>query len=866
MKQKLTKVLAIVLCAFLGASILAACGPDKSLKGQYTYNSYLNASPLNWNPHAHETNADSVILQYLSEGFVERTMKLDSNGKPIMLANGFVEQYYELVMASELPKDVTSQYVGQFGIEVGNDMRAFEVKLKSGLKWDNGDPIVAKDFYDSAKYLLDPDMKNQRAENFVSGVSAWAGASAYFNSGTPDYRNAIDYDDDYNATINFTDESEIKYFSFSLPVSFFGLSANTIYTTYGYTDEFMRGTENLLSKWLARENNFGLIELTATNRTELLADLRYISENFGDLNPNSWHDWGFLWDGVKLIEGVFDNVGIKYDAQKNSVTIIYANEMSQDDMMIYMGSGFLVHKGLYEANYVTTGELKSTSYNTSAETTRSHGPYKLSSFQKDKEFVLEKNTNWHGWSEDQYKNQYNATKIKIQIIKEHNTLLLEFLKGNMDDVDLFPADMAKYSSSSNLQIANSYYSMRMYMNSDLTKLKAIEADANTNTQNLAYFANKDFREALSFCINRKEAVKYTSGWTPSFTINTTMHFYDNENQLKYLDNDYAKQAIVDAYGIEYGPGKTYKTLDEAYNNLTGFDKDHAKALFTKAFDAVNNSADIKVKNGDVKFNFYIGSGREDEQKPILEFIQTCINEATKGTGLDGKVKLTVKEYPSNGNRYLDLNNGQIEVMFGAVGAMTAFPEGILAIPAGFETSANYNNCLAYGTNPMEPLEINFSNIIGKTVDIIIDEETKETKKYNLIEELVKIFPNLVAQGHKQTLGLQEWLALFRKPGEGQFKGDYSKIGGQKNVQALTFIKEFKAIILPRVEMAFVKQFREIPIAYDTTAYLYSKKVKFILDKFDDQMQFGGLRYMTFVYDDYDWARAIKGKNFLDYTV
>lgn len=38
------------------------------------------------------------------------------------------------------------------------------------------------------------------------------------------------------------------------------------------------------------------------------------------------------------------------------------------------------------------------SYGTSADTTISYGPYKMVSFQQDKEIVYEKNPNWYGYA------------------------------------------------------------------------------------------------------------------------------------------------------------------------------------------------------------------------------------------------------------------------------------------------------------------------------------------------------------------------------------------------------------------------------------------------------------------------------------
>ena len=51
----------------------------------------------------------------------------------------------------------------------------------------------------------------------------------------------------------------------------------------------------------------------------------------------------------------------------------------------------------------------------------SAGVYKLVSFEEDKQFVLERNENWYGWTDGKHEGQYQPTKIIFDIIPEHKS-------------------------------------------------------------------------------------------------------------------------------------------------------------------------------------------------------------------------------------------------------------------------------------------------------------------------------------------------------------------------------------------------------------------------------------------------------------
>lgn len=144
-------------------------GKDYSDAGYYTYREYISSTGgLKWAPHTWETAADSYILEYTTSGFYTFTLNSDLSGWTI------VDE-----MAKGAPEDVTSQYVGQFGITEGETARAFRIHLNPNACWADGTPINADTYLYSYKELLHPKMMNRRADSLYAGDFSIMGAKDY---------------------------------------------------------------------------------------------------------------------------------------------------------------------------------------------------------------------------------------------------------------------------------------------------------------------------------------------------------------------------------------------------------------------------------------------------------------------------------------------------------------------------------------------------------------------------------------------------------------------------------------------------------------------------------------------------------------
>ena len=127
----------------------------------YTYNYALVDFPTNWNMHTYQTEIDTDILNYITEGFYEFDYNDTLDGYKMVPA-----------MAVSDPEDVTADYVGQFGLEEGDVNRAWKITLRDDLCWEDGTPITAQDFVTSAELLLNPVAKNYRADMLYKGSMA----------------------------------------------------------------------------------------------------------------------------------------------------------------------------------------------------------------------------------------------------------------------------------------------------------------------------------------------------------------------------------------------------------------------------------------------------------------------------------------------------------------------------------------------------------------------------------------------------------------------------------------------------------------------------------------------------------------------
>lgn len=207
MKSTFTKALSLLLALVMVLSF-AACSKDPaktpddpnapSTAGEpatYTYRSYSSALGTNWNDHTWEMNADDLILGYVSSPFCTMSI-LDSE-------NGVYQWVWEMAtgitdVTAEHQDDLTKYNVtlqpGQTA-ETTTEGYVFEIALNPEARWENGEAINADNYIYSMKQLLNPEMKNYRANLYYAGENAVAGAYNYYFALTKGLYQAVAYAD-----------------------------------------------------------------------------------------------------------------------------------------------------------------------------------------------------------------------------------------------------------------------------------------------------------------------------------------------------------------------------------------------------------------------------------------------------------------------------------------------------------------------------------------------------------------------------------------------------------------------------------------------------------------------------------------------
>ena len=287
------------------------------------------------------------------------------------------------------------------------------------------------------------------------------------------------------------------------------------------------------------------------------------------------------------------------------------------------------------------------------------------------------------------------------------------------------------------------------------------------------------------------------------------YFYDMENDADsiYRNTDEAKQSLLDLYGVTYGENEKYKTLDEAYSSLTGYDLEAAKDCFKSAFtEAVQKNYYTEGQN--IRVNIYV-TELNAQMSALSDYMQNQVTEATKGTKLEGKVTIEFKT--GSTNRYGDLRNGTIEGIYHSFVADYDDPVGFFA---------------TFTDPAKEPVECGFQpNVETFSVTAVFDSQKGE-------ETLTKTY--------------DQWQKSIA-------------VGG-----TYANNNELKLAILSALEKNILANFQAIPLYVGTDSLLFSKKVQYASTNANIFVAYGGIRLMTYTMNDGEWEDYCKN-NKLQYV-
>ena len=482
---------------------------------------------------------------------------------------------------------------------------------------------------------------------------------------------------------------------------------------------------------------------------------------------------------------------------------------------VYNFSEFpLVNRELYESRKqkpMTGSKLWTSDYNSSKSTTCSYGPYKLTYFQAGKLYVLEKNEHWYGWKDKKYEGQYQTDRISCETVAEYNTAWMKFQKGEIDKIGIDVSIATDYKGSEQAYFTPDDFVGSLQLQASKESLKKRE----TAGYDKEILAQPEFRKALSLGIDRTAYnVACTTSSRAGYGLFNSMHYYDVENDGVYRDTDEAKRVLCSVYDIDES---NYGSLDEAVNAITGYDIQKARELVGIAYEKARSAGEIS-----------------DTDKVRLVYGSAVDNEITRRyhENLTAQWQTMLKTTPLE-NRF--------EVVFDASFGdewATSFRSGSYDIcQAGWRGSAwdpGYF-LLAY----LDP-DYAYSSA-WKTDEHLL---TFTVQGVNGRGEAT----NEESDRYTATKSLMEW---------------YDDLNGKWG--AGTLEERFRLPLIAEMEKEILLQYYTVPLTNSYSASLTSFKVDYTTYDYNTFMQYGGLRYARYRYDDLEWAKFVASQGgTLDY--
>lgn len=875
--KKTIKLLALLLALLMVTSIvLVACDnsddDDTDGSATYTYTGAFSMSPSTWNPHKYKSSTDSVPLDYTTSGWYEFDWNEAHTG-------------FELVpvLAESDPVDVTDEYVGTkwatlAKISEGDTGRVFRIHLNKDAKWDNGETITADDYIYSMQQLLSPQLINYRASDYYQGASGIVGARNYF------YSNRTVYSEQAGDKYESLAEADKTAIIFSLGTDYDTVSAVRKYWSRNFGDssyEYDLGlvTRNLsqlgydyMGHYPAEEGEeqgkeewrnvaaqiaalegktLAAIEADESSAALLLSLVQWWAEDEeATLETDDALD--FFLAPVHYDEASWDDVGfLKID----DYTIDWICTGSLEGFFIKrnLGNSFLVYQPIYDkckTQNPTTGVWTST-YGTAVDKYMGYGPYKMTKYIADQIMEFEKSSTWFGFTEkyaDTYSTfereidgatvqQYQTTKVTLRYVPEITTREQMFLTGQLVGLGLDKDLLAKYLSSRALYYAQGSVTYYGIIASDFENLQAREAtkngvqnynpetyDGSTQKYNKTILSIKEFRMALAYGLNRDAVAQLMPGSSAAFSLFSGAVLSDPITGATLNSHESIKKAICEFWGVTWGEGGDFATLDAAYKALTGYDPERARQLINTAVD---KAIEQKLMGPDTIVSIEYGASSQSETEvKWYETFRDQFLELMKGTKLEGKF-----EYTANytlGNEYGDrIRTGSVDTAwgFGFSGAELD-PFGFMEV---FVDSAFNSDGFQYDR---------WVNWEGTNITISLDIDGQGAKEY--------------------TYDVPQWFFIING-GETVWGEDYEMAIGLPDWSYGKVSDDIRVEVLAAMQKTILSNYTTIPMSVDGGAQLKSYKINYGLETYNMFIGFGGIRFITYNYTDAEWDAFVSSQ-------
>ena len=891
MKSK--KTLPLLLITTL---MTVACGSSgfnmPNVSGHYTYLSYIETNPKTWNTHNWESSDESYITSFTEMGLYDVILNEEKNGYQIVCEMA-AEMPVDVSKSIENVEEVVEKYNYQGNISEGC---IWDIALNQDACWEDGTPIDSETYVESLKRQLDPKMVNFRADSFYSSSLVVANAERYYKSGRatiePLYSHinketgAIDFNDTgiyyinmaayspYGASVFAGDTSDTSFYTVLNNRGTDGTDACELaaermtdairYYCWKYTDhagDYKSDWEEIDSK---TNEGFSKLSSIKEEMMDVDIDIREFSKktvrvrtklhNSGNENEgteiyseelfkkdlqtfvgeiSSLSNKSFAWMlplSGKIMNATFDDfdaVGIEA-LDDYTIRLYLTKPISALDLKFSLSSNWIVNVELYDSLTKTISSTKkATTYATPSTGVKgymSYGPYKLTKYESGKSFTIDKNEKWYGYTDGKHEGQFQMDTVYTRIMTDHNTIVQEFLNGRLDDLSLNRSDMKKYGNSNRLTSTYESYTQKISFNSDRSKLAARQTEAGTNKTILA---NYNFRKGLSLAMDRNSFASNTTAGSKGFTgLLNDLYLTDVEAGEMYRSTDIGKSVYNSVYG-ELG-GNPYSqdyTTSSLSEDSCGYNIDQATYYVAQGIkEELSDSKDGHLKEGDtitIEFRVYDNTAEttvnmvnfiNESFKKVVEFANAkLIEEGTIKSG--GEIKITV-DSEKDEDYYNTAKSGGYDMIFSTWGGAAINPIGLMQVYC----DATFESCCEYGFK-------------GKQ------------DKTNLWIDLDK--DGEVDAGENKTF--HSWWT------------EASNITENDEYHSEKWYETHNKLvtILAGLEVGILNRYEAIPLVARATASLNSFKIENGSTNYINLVGYGGIRHMTFNYDDAEWNAFVK---------
>lgn len=825
MKQKkLLMLIAMVLVVVLCASVLTACKKDKGKDNkpyditkrastgwedsrQYTLREYTAQLPGQWCTIVSSDSVDNDMESYMTSAFYEFNYKFDADGK--IVPGAYTVEY----SAATKLEDVTKKYAGQYGLAADAEKgQAFAMTLRNDLKWNDGTPIKAADFVYTMSQQLSPKYLFKTASNYYSGNYVIHNAQNYVKQGQKGWF------DNGSMNLGYSDlalGADGKYTlkgnecTIALKKPLVWLQGNTL-DDYVTNDPQYFDAEAYASLLALADAN-GDVAVTAESLA-LLTTVITAKAEWGETKENTV---GYMYVNYEYPAMDFSEVGYFVGDNEYELVMVIDGTLKPLDEEgnltyeagYYFSNWPLVKKDLWEKCEDQSKTPYANSYCTSLEKSASWGPYKLTNYQDDKTYTVSRNDKWFGYGLPQYAKQYQTDTIITNKIPEWDTAWLSFQNGDLDSISM------------DVKIASDYRTSRQAFFTPDTATGCLNlqsiATSRTDKRNNLLLNYADFRKAISLALNRDDyCAKNRPSSQAALGLLNSMYYNDVENGKVYRDSVQAKEAILSAYGAEKVEGGwkvgtvVYKDIDEAVDAMTGYNVTLARQLMTSAYNKAKT--DGNYRDGEkiiLTFGITEQTANTDRTK---NWFQAAFDDATKGTALEGKISIEYFIF-SDKTWSEQFEKGEYDLCFGAWANAPFNPSYLLC-----ETQINEDVRWAKG---WDPTKVNVS---------------------------VKAKPDADHENGIYTYNLEQWRLILQ--------------GKDKNLPNFkNFSMEDQLTALGAVEAAILKEYYSVPVFSLYSASLMGYKTDYVTYEYNTFMGYGGIRYMSYNFDDTEWAAFVSEK-------